>query len=67
MCNPLLSDVSLRFYPYSLTNPDLVKNTWRHPSLPMISKWLDAMFESGLVAKAELLPEELDGVELLEG
>lgn len=50
--NPLLCS----FYPYSLTNPDLVKNVWRHADLPYINKWLDALFSTGLVSHAELLP-----------
>ncbi|KAF9006258.1 hypothetical protein BDZ89DRAFT_1104856 [Hymenopellis radicata] len=54
------------FYPYSLTNPSLVRNTWRHPDLPYVSRWLEAMFESGLVSKEELLPEDIDSVETLD-
>ncbi|KAM0748879.1 hypothetical protein T439DRAFT_291022 [Meredithblackwellia eburnea MCA 4105] len=53
------------FYPYSLTNLELVKNTWRHPSLPHFGKWLDAMLDSHLLDREELLSEDLAGVELL--
>ncbi|KAK0465011.1 uncharacterized protein EV420DRAFT_1617800 [Desarmillaria tabescens] len=55
------------FYPYSLTNPELVRNTWRHPDLQYVSAWLDAMFDSSLVSRGELLPSNFIETEVLDG
>lgn len=49
--------VIFAFYPYSLVNEALVKETWRKKEeLPFVSRWLDAVFETGLVTPQELLP-----------
>ncbi|KAK0208196.1 hypothetical protein DFS33DRAFT_1271514 [Desarmillaria ectypa] len=50
-----------QFYPYSLTSPELVRNTWRHPV-----SMLDAMFDSSLVLRGELLPESIIGIEVFD-
>lgn len=42
------------FYPYSRTNPELVQETWHHPSLPRIQQWLQALQTLGLIEEAEL-------------
>lgn len=57
---PTHADFALfAFYPYSLTNPQLVENVWRHSDLPYVGDWLDAIFASGLVSEQELLPHAL--------
>lgn len=51
--------VIFAFYPYSLVNTDLVRNTWRKKDeLSFVSRWLDAVFATGLVSEGELLPYE---------
>lgn len=55
----------LSLYGFSLSNPDLVRNTWRHPSLPSVSRWIDDILQSGLISKDELLPEGIEGVAII--
>lgn len=42
------------FYAFSSVNEELLKQTWRHDSLPAIGKWVDTLLESGLVDKKAL-------------
>lgn len=54
------------FYAFSLSNPCLVRNTWRHPVLPSVSRWLDDLLDYGLVSRDELMPEDIDQIAVLE-
>ena len=48
----LIANVS--WYAFSSVNEELLKQVWKHESLPAIGKWVDTLLESGLVGKKDL-------------
>lgn len=43
------------WYPYAATNPRFVDETWKHPEIAYVGKWLQALFGSGLVSDSEFM------------